>query len=244
MYVEDQESDYAQDVFVPSRTSKYNPWGENYLYNFQYYTDQELMNVTQDGVPLVEKKLKALYTSVGKLNTLIRELNEQNVEINSQIRDLQNREKVLTLQCASAQERVASAEGDLDNIDKMSSTDGEILQSNISRWKAEMEQWENELIRVKAQLETAELKFENNSQKIKDYQDGQWEEDDRIYYGKEKLIRDFEAEFLPYIKEGIWSDNSYVDNDTYFLDAQKVLMTSSKPKLSLLLLWVIKSFTL
>lgn len=231
MYVEDQESDYAQDGFVTIRTSKYNPWGENYLYNFQYYTDQELMNVTQDGVPLVEKKLKVLYTSVGKLNTLIRELNEQNVEINSQIRNLQNREKVLTLQCASAQERVASAEGDLDNTDKMSNADKEILQSNISRWKAEMEQWENELSRVEEQLVIAEASFEENSQKIKNYQDGQWEEDDRTYYGKEKLIHDFEAEFLPYIKEGVWLDNSYVDNDTYFLDAQKVLMTSSKPKL-------------
>lgn len=231
MYVEDQESDYAQDGFVTIRTSKYNPWGENYLYNFQYYTDQELMNVTQDGVPLVEKKLKTLYTTVGKLNTLIRELNEQNVEINSQIRDLQSREKVLTLQCASAQERIASAEGDLDNTDKMSSADQDILRNNISRWKAEMVQWENELIRVEAQLEIAKLKFENNNKSIQLYQDGQWEIDDRTYYGKEKLIRDFEAEFLPYIKEGVWLDSSYVDNDTYFLDAQKVLMTSSKPKL-------------
>jgi hypothetical protein len=231
MYVEDQESDYAQDGFVTIRTSKYNPWGENYLYNFQYYTDQELMNVTQDGVPLVEKKLKTLYTAVGELNTLIRELNEQNIEIKFQIQDLQSREKVLTLQCASAQERVASAKGDLDSADKISDADKEILQNNISRWEAEMTQWENELFRVDEQLTIAEASFEENSQKIKNYQEGQWEENGRTYYGKEKLIRDFEAEFLPYIKEGVWLNNSYVDNDTYFLDAQKVLMTSSKPKL-------------
>jgi hypothetical protein len=189
------------------------------------------MNVTQDGVPLVEKKLKTLYTTVGKLNTLIRELNEQNVEINAQIRNLQNRQKVLALQCAGAQERVASAQGDLDRADEVSEADREILQSRISRWRAEMAQWENELIRVEAQLEIAKFKFESNNKSIQLYQDGQWEIDGRTYYGKEKLIHDFEAEFLPYIKEGVWLDSSYVDNDTYFLDAQKVLMTSSKPKL-------------
>lgn len=226
IFVEDQENQYAENGFVTIRTSKLNPWGENFYYNFQYYVNQELINVVDagNGKPIIENDLNALYLTVKPLNEQIIKLNAQNADLAIEIKSLKNRQKVLSLLIASNEERIASAEADLSNQDLISNTDKETLNKNISAWETSQKSAEDELKKIDSQLNDEDIglqaKYDKNVEIIEKNQ-------------KDKIsaINVFESKYQPYIKEGVWFDNSYVDNDTYFVDSQKVMSTSSKPKL-------------
>jgi hypothetical protein len=228
IYVEDQENQHAKDGFVTIRTSKFNPWGENYYYNFQYYVNQQLMNVTDNGTPLVERDMKILYSEVKGLNNEIYKLNTENADLIVEIKNLKNRQKTLTLQIAGQEERIASSQADLDatkssDTDKkliLGPTDIQTLNDNISAGKDNIKKWEDELSSVTLQLKELQDRYDGNKTTVEKNQKN-----------KENLIDEFESKYRPYIKEGVWFDNSYIENDAYFIDSQKVMNTSSKPQL-------------
>lgn len=234
MFVEDQESDLSSDGFVSIRKAPMNPWGENYLYNFQHYvnqrllTDQVLVTDAQgDQLPelMIDHDLKTLYETVYPMNQRIFDLNEQLAEVKVQKANKDAYIKGLTIQLAGINERKASLEAD-NQSDSISDTD--ITKNNgiIARYIDEANKLEKiELPKAKADLESlvSQLTDLNNQINILMYGDGNTK-------GKIQLIQEFEKKYSQYIKEGIWSDNSYVEPDAYYLDAQKVLNTSSMPK--------------
>jgi hypothetical protein len=233
MFVEDQENNLAEDGFVTIRTAPLNPWGENYYYNFGYYIDQKLLNVFDGGQPKVEKDKDILYQEVGKLNGNIRNLNKENIELKMELNNLEAKQTSLTVQISSAQERVASMEADLaaeewipkdnglyDVSYKVSSpVDRENMEASIAKYTDEITKKTAELKTVEDNIGAIEEKYKENNNII---QTSQKE--------KESLISDFEEIYRPYIKEGVWFDNSYIDNNTYYLDSLKVMQTSSRPK--------------
>lgn len=234
MFVEDQESDLSSDGFISIRKAPMNPWGENYLYNFQHYvnqrllTDQVLVTDAQgDQLPelMIDHDLKTLYETVYPMNQRIFDLNEQLAEVKIQKANKDAYIKGLTIQLAGINERKASLEAD-NQSDSISDTD--ITKNNgiIARYIDEANKLEKiELPKAKADLESlvSQLTDLNNQINILMYGDGNTK-------GKTQLIQEFEKKYSQYIKEGIWSDNSYVEPDAYYLDAQKVLNTSSMPK--------------
>ena len=234
MFVEDQESDLSSDGFISIRKAPMNPWGENYLYNFQHYVNQRLLTdqilVTDaqgEQLPelMIDHDLKTLYETVYPMNQRIFDLNEQLAEVKVQKANKDAYIKGLTIQLAGINERKASLEAD-NQSDSISDTD--ITKNNgiIARYIDEANKLEKiELPKAKADLESlvSQLTDLNNQINILMYGDGNTK-------GKIQLIQEFEKKYSQYIKEGIWSDNSYVEPDAYYLDAQKVLNTSSMPK--------------
>ena len=234
MFVEDQESDLSSDGFISIRKAPMNPWGENYLYNFQHYVNQRLLTdqilVTDaqgEQLPelMIDHDLKTLYETVYPMNQRIFDLNEQLAEVKVQKANKDAYIKGLTIQLAGINERKASLEAD-NQSDSISDTD--ITKNNgiIARYIDEANKLEKiELPKAKADLESlvSQLIDLNNQINILMYGDGNTK-------GKTQLIQEFEKKYSQYIKEGIWSDNSYVEPDAYYLDAQKVLNTSSMPK--------------
>ena len=52
---------------------------------------------------------------------------------------------------------------------------------------------------------------------------------------KQNLIINFETKYAQYIKEGHWSENTYSNNDTYYLDALNISADASIPKVEYVL---------
>ncbi len=251
IYVEDQENQHANDGFVTIRTSKFNPWGENYYYNFQYYVGQKLINVMDGSEPLVDKELKTLYSTVRGMNEEIRKLNYENVDLEVEIKDLKNRQKVLSVYFATAQERIASLQAeqakndDVKNEYKLGPEDLETLKTNLSNYQEKLDKWDKELQDLDKNLngydefnnkgefvqhiDGIQDKYDKNAERINKLQNNP--SDKREEWGKVQFIKEFEDKYRPYIKEGVWSDSSYIENDAYFIDSQKVMNTSSKPQL-------------
>ena len=104
----------------------------------------------------------------------------------------------------------------------MSTEDLEAIKRDLDRYA-----------KIKIQYEKQKAEIENKLNGINGIQVQYNANQDLITLNqtnKEKAIKDFETKYSQYIKEGVWSDSSYVDNDTYYIDAEKVSKTSSIPK--------------
>lgn len=238
MYVEDQESDLSSDGFISIRKAPSNPWGENYLYNFQHYVNQRLLTdqvLVQDEQGdellklMVDHDLKTLYETIKPINENIFDLNDKLAELKVQKANKDAYIKGLTIQLAGITERKASLEA--DNLsDSISQTDIDKNNETISRYIDEANKLEDPnnpmgLPQAKKDLDgiVSQVDELNDQINVLMYGDG-------ASKGKTQLIQEFERKYSQYIKEGVWSDSSYVEPDAYYLDAQKVLDTSSMPK--------------
>lgn len=221
LYVEDQENDYAENGFVTIRTSSFNPWGENYFYNFKYYVDQgflpEIVEYQGKKMLRVDRDTTELYNSVYLDNRAILDNNEKLVQLKMDLSNLNTQITSLGYCLATATERIASMKTDI-NSGKLSAADKDKLEKNIKTYESQQKTYQDKINALKEKVQNVEKEID------------EFEEDNKIRTTRKKnFIKNFERQYLPYIKEGVWSDNSYVDNDTYMLDSQKVSNTSAIP---------------
>ena len=222
LYVENQENSYADNGFVSVVNSPLNPWGENYFYNFRYYVDNHFftkkITTTKKTQLKVDYDLEKLYSTVKGLNDKILKNNLKLVQLTSDLSTLQQEAAGNSVILASIAENIASLSADLEN-ENISTPNINTINDSISRYesqKIEIEKKQTQLIDNIAQVT-------HDIEKIN-------EENSDNQENKTYAIRNFEREYSPFIKEGIWSDSSYVDDNTYYLDAQKVANTSSMPQ--------------
>lgn len=212
MYVEDVENEFADNGFVTIRTASLNPWGENYYYNFKYYVDQKLLRGD-----VVEKDLKDLYDYVQVRNKSIFSLNDQIASANVELNNLSGLLKSIAYSISAMNERIASLGADLENYE-MSETDRQQISDNLNTYNAQLGKFTNERDITQGEYNNLKAQLDNWNATIEKKQKE-----------KKQKINEFEKKYIHYIKEGIWSDSSYVDNDTYYIDSQKVSNTSAMP---------------
>lgn len=216
MYVEDQENEYVENGFVTIRTSPLNPWGENYYYNFQYYVNQKLLDRES-----IEKDLENLYSNVKDINYNIREINDKLAAAKPDLSNLTARLKSLAVSIAACNERITSLNADITNYEGINGTaipDCQNSEMNVQRQLQQKEKFENEIA-------ITQTKYDKLKEEIQGWQQ------EVIVLQSEKtiLIHDFENKYSQFIKEGVWTDNSYIDNTQYYLDSLDVMNTSSMP---------------
>ena len=224
MYVEDIESDFTDDGFVTIRKSSLNPWGENFYYNFQYYVNQKLINLvsTVNGVtcPIIEHDMNDLYIRVKKNNNIIFDLNDKVANAKIELSNLRARLTSLATSIAAMVERTTSINTDLTNYEnEMAEPDKQKLNTNLDNYSKMKEKYQTE-------LDTTQTEYDQLEKEVITWQ----EELSKLVERKKTLIADFENKYSQFIKEGVWTDNSYIDNDTYYLDSLDVMNTSSMPK--------------
>lgn len=228
MYVEDQESDYAENGFVTIRTSPLNPWGENYYYNFQYYVNQKLINTLKENKPIVQYDLDELYTSVKGKNNTIFDLNDKIANASVELSNLRARLTSLATMIAAMAERLTSLDADIKKYES-DEKDGVEEKDRLPDY--------THALNSRSNYETMQKKYQtelNTTQEAYDVLENEYkswkQQTDNLQKEKKNLIDIFENKYSQYIKEGVWSDASYVDNNTYYIDSLKVMDTSSMPK--------------
>lgn len=220
IFVEDIENEFAEDGFVTIRRAKTNPWKENYYYNFKYYVDQGLCVKDERGYPYIETDVQTLYREVGKINNSIFDYNDKITTSAGKLEELSRNIKSLSYCIAGANTRIASLTTDINNK-KVSEADKKELKSKKKEEKRKKSAYEKQ----QAEVEKAYAALN------KDYQN--WlKEVNSLQIKKMNLISQFESKYSQYIKEGVWQDSSYTDNNTYYYDSQKVSNTSALPATS------------
>ena len=233
MYVENQETDLSPNGFVSIVNSSLNPWGENYYYDFSYYVNQKILNTfDSDGYPIVQKDLNTLYTEVKTLNHQITTWNDEASLINKEYREQGAKEKSLSISIAAMNERISKLTADkkeyenlLNNSEQENMPDYQQILNSLSNYESQKALLNEELTTIQNSLTDIEKNLDIVNEKIA-----------TAIQDKKDLIKAFEDKYIYYIKEGVWADSSYSEDDTYYLDSLKVMATSTMPKIS----WQIK----
>ena len=233
MYVENQETDLSPNGFVSIVNSSLNPWGENYYYDFSYYVNQKILNTfDSDGYPIVQKDLNTLYTEVKTLNHQITTWNDEASLINKEYREQGAKEKSLSISIAAMNERISKLTADkkeyenlLNNSEQENMPDYQQILNSLSNYESQKALLNEELTTIQNSLTDIEKNLDIVNEKIA-----------TAIQDKKDLIKAFEDKYIYYIKEGVWADSSYSEDDTYYLDSLKVIATSTMPKIS----WQIK----
>jgi len=228
MYVEDVENEFADNGLTTIALAKDNPLGENFYYNFRYYVEQHLLDTTIDGEFIIDRDLHQLYADLKEINDIIHGQAELELDLLSTINDLERRSYQCSLAIAGAQTNIESLNTELatsynlgPELVKRSKKETQQIQANIQNYEGIKKNYENELESIKIQLTATKAQYEDIKTNRR-----------AALKTKKEKINAFETKYSQYIKEGSWSDTSYVDNDLYYYDSQKVSNTSAEPKIS------------
>ena len=223
MYVEDIESEYATDGYVTITTASQNPLMENFCYNFRYYVEQNFLDQKT-----IDEDLKEVYDIVKPLNVEIYNLQVKNTELKITLQKIMDRRHYLALAISAAKTKIQELTEERDNeVDfnnekiQLSDKDKEKVQERIDIFKTKLDGYETEDSTAKEQEDALKKELKENTDFIAEKMKT-----------KTDKINEFENKYSQYIKEGTWSDSDYIDNDTYYYDAQKVSNTSAEPKIS------------
>lgn len=224
LFVEQQENNYTDYGVVTIQNASLNPWGEGYFYNFKYYVDSQLLNQTifANGAEQlkVDYDLNNLYSAVKGINTDLKTISNKRNQLDSDLTSLNSQKTALVSYIATKTDSITSKEAEINNS-KISDEDRSKAKADLSRYESERDTYEAQLDQVNYKIAQVEKDLEDIKREF-----------NSSTTEKQTLIRNFENEYAPYIKEGVWSDSTYVDDDSYYYDAQKVSNTSAIPQTS------------
>lgn len=226
MYVEDVEANFStEDGLINIRTATENPSGENFIYNFKYYVDQNLLNtefVDDNGTVhlMVDYDRDVLYAKIRSTNYRILDKNEELSSLNYDLANIKGRLKSFSVLQSNLNDRIASLEAENNNP--------QVTETEKTKNKETISQLKLKKIDYDLEYQNTNKQYNAMLKQVK----GLKLEIENLQAFKEEAIHTFENKYSQFIKEGVWSGNTYVDNNSYYYDALKVASTSSMPKVT------------
>lgn len=229
-------NEFATDGFCTISRSKENYPRVNFILNFDYYINQGLI----DGGVLNND----LYDSTGDIGYYYW-LNKYNTEYDTNAEFLDAKHMELTKQSSyqtvydgtitSLQESIANLKSYFINLANVTSwseatawievnADAKQVKSNMIALKT-TESSLNNYLAMKASLDTSI----SNLEAVIEAKEARQEE---LVGLIEELDLKFYKKYSRFIQEGSWTSEDYIDDNLYYLDAQSVAYTSSRPQIS------------
>ncbi len=241
LIVKDNLNEYAVNGICTVREAINNPTKDINLYNFDYYVNMGLLNQNQllaDLYGLSPSDL-SYYPNMYSYNTKLIENNQLLVEYQSTI--------------DSANEMLAYIDAGLDAANTEIAWEKDYYEQLKQIYKVEIEDDEGNIQSVTdldhktlvakraaiAQLQAQIDSFEVSKGIYQDQIDVYTEiiaelepENEQITEEKKLLEKSFRNKYASFLQEGTWTDNQYIDNDLYYLDAANVLNQNHLPQIS------------
>lgn len=232
--VSQNENEFGKNGFCSIARSEQNYPRENFIYNFDYYIQQGLL----DGQALYND----LYNTAGL--AYYSKLHDLNTQYDKNLQNLLNKKSELTKQSAMSTvytQYISSALDELHSIE-----DSLIKLAGVTSF-AEVEGYIKTHYRdtkVKALMNNHSLTqnmidyYNALSRDILDsitlleeYIDTVTARQSEIIDELTALNKQFYAKYARFIQEGTWTSEDYWDDDLYYLDALQVAYTSSRPQI-------------
>lgn len=221
--VRNNNQKYAIDGTASITRAVNNPSGENEIYNFNYYVNQGLIDNTQ-----LQRDLYGLnYQDLG-FYTRMKFLNKQYHNLSQALEEYITNLEIAKSYVIFYQAAIDSAnatilyEEHLYNSAPGQDTDyhkqrkATILQTLAQRkaFYIFLNQYEDRVDSYKNNIEITKIRIKEILEEKQENKD--------IFYKK----------YSQYIQEATWTDQKYVDDNLYYLDATKVASTSAFPQIS------------
>lgn len=232
-------NEYAENGVCEIAQSDFNLSGENFILNFDYYINQGLLDgeevnkdlYTTGGdalgyYPNLKQKNRNYYASVEKLT-------QKKLELTKQQSSLEVYKQYLT----SAQEEETSLKSDIARLIGIPAYDATKVNEYLAS-HSDFTKLESLIVALQntQSLVKSYQQLSDNLQKSVDALVAAVESEDKYQQDlREELSTLHEAFYKKYsrfIQEGSWTSQNYLDENLYYLDAQSVAYTSSRPQIS------------
>lgn len=234
--VKNNSNEYGKNRFCSISRAIDNPSGQNYILNFSYYLNQNLLNR--------EELNKELY-GYGITKGFYEKMKEKTLERDRLISELEALSTTLLEAKAAHQtslEGMTAAEQELaelkmeykqycglefPNVPSNAIVEGTISDNKIREY----------ITRILT-TDKNRVSFEKTYESYKDYTEEycdnliEAKNNEIKELGIEKIENDFFEKFQYFIQEGTWLSEDYYDDNLYYLDALDVSRTSSKPQVN------------
>lgn len=238
--VKSNSNEFAPNGFCTIAYSDENPSGESFIYDFRYYESQGLINSEILSEELYGKN--GLYSKLSTINKQIREKIEKRAEASLQIIHWEKEKEVLDATIDELVASVATSKKDFKLYSKMtyeaflnlpktgSYSQQSILLSDqyVANSFIEIFIGIQEQNKTRVSLNTA---TQNYNTSLNTYNTLS-EELKELTQNKETLILNFETKYAPFIQEGMWISEDYIDHNLYYIDAKSVAATSANPQIT------------
>ena len=234
--VQPNDNEFAKNGFCSIARSNLNYSRENFIFNFDYYINQGLLDKES-----LEKDLYSTSSNYIGYYTLLNQYNKEYDDITNNLnqRQLELIEKEAQLSIAeqknkATQEQLITTKSDIMMLAGVttweaaqnyirSHEDSDKIQSLMNL----VSQLQDTIISNQEQLEDLTQSIEN----LKDFIDNNTTRQDELLSLTTNLHEQFFKKYSRFIQEGTWQDENYIDDNIYYLDALEVAYTSSRPQI-------------
>lgn len=248
LIVPDNVNEHANNGFCTIARAASNETGENYIYDFSYYLNLGLLNR--------ESFLEAIYVT---LNARGKDVNPEDEEtnyygyytrlsaINAEMDSISDELTLFSTPLTEAKAELKMAEAGLSaaedefknaaakflqlagfDYSEINTQDRQTLVSdndNINGYLQEVATQSENISKFSAQKIESQQLVDEYQQKVEDL-NNRYEE---LKQWKTALNDAFYKQYSRFIQEGTWKDDAAIDDEKYFINAQAVAYTSSKP---------------
>jgi len=246
LIVKENTNDYATDGYCTIARSEANPTKQNFIFNFDYYTNKNLLNGTQVYNDLYKEYgdyYLGYYPKMKKISneelSLINQLANINIDMISLEANLESSYTIYN----SAFETYSSFQNDLmvqhgisyEQLKDTSTIEGEkkteiqtLLKTDTSfrQRLSEVETAYQKYLIYKGRYENYHTSRVSLKEKLFSTEDSL----KTISSQKSALNKELFEKYSRYIQEGTWNDDSYMDDTLYYYDAEALLYDSAYPK--------------
>lgn len=227
----------APGGFCAISSSKENYPGIDFILNFDYYISQGLLSPSTVNKDLYDSE-NGYYTQLHKETTDYKERATKVTDLKMRLTKAENNLKVFENLVSAANTAINGLKEELRNLSpKRKSYESAVTQ----QWIADNMDDDGVAARV-ISLQTQEglkTRYENNveflteqivsiTSDLKTAEEAQTASLEKI----NELHKKFFNKYSHYIQEGTWTSEDYIDSNLYYLDAQSVAYTSSRPQVS------------
>ena len=239
--VSPNSNEFGQDGFCTIARSDENYSKTNFILDFGYYINQGMLSSGQVNLDLYDSTgINGIeyYYFLRQLNMQYDGYNEQYIDISSQLDRYESQKTITEKQIKSTEEEINYLKNRLVNlITSQTSWDEKAIgqkvkneyandQSVQQAWtgyissKNNLASYRNLLTALETQIDTLEGQIEQ----IETAREG-------ILEDIAALDEKFNTKYARFIQEGSWISEDYYDDNLYYLDAESVAYTSSRPQI-------------
>lgn len=239
LIVRQNSNELAKNGFCTIARANANPTGDTALYDFSYYFNQGLMNKS-DFIGDVYYPNEGYYDRIRAYNTKLVSLNDELAEILPQLTTVGAQLQVAESGMRAAAEEYEKAEysfnelADFSLVEELGDQEKE-GRIEIIKNDPDLKQYYMEAITA---LQAQDKHTKDYNRLVVSY--------DKLVAKKESLLRQIEEtttnkketnkqfykKYSRFIQEGTWQSEEYIDDEKYYLDAQKTLYNSCWPQVT------------
>ena len=232
--VQQNENEFGKNGFCSIARSEQNYPRENFIYNFDYYIQQGLLDSQAIYNDLYSTSGLAYYSHLHDLNS----------EYEKNLQSLINKKSELTKQSAMSTvytQYISAAIDELNSIiDSLMKLAGVNSEAEVETYirthyrDTKVKSLMNDKSSTQNMIDeykqlSADITISINL--LEEYIENTTARQDEIVRELRALNKAFYSKYSRFIQEGTWSSEDYWDDDLYYLDALQVAYTSSRPQI-------------